>query len=102
MSSATIPVGFVFTTSLDDVSYQFVTTSEHTTLVNNGILKFTDIPIYEGTYVTNRYTVDSQNLEQKFLLNSDRADTTTLLVDVFENASATTLNIYSYRRFNCC
>ena len=29
------------------------------------------------------------NLEQKFLLNSDRADTTTLLVDVFENASAT-------------
>ena len=89
LSSATIPVGFVFTTSLDDVTYQFVTTSEHTTLVNNGIMKFTDIPVYEGTYVTNRYTVDSQNLEQKFLLNSDKADTTTLLVDVFENASAT-------------
>ena len=89
LSSATIPVGFVFTTSLDDVTYQFVTTSEHTALVNNDVLKFTDIPVYEGTYVTNRYTVDSQNLEQKFLLNSDRADTTTLLVDVFENSSAT-------------
>tara|TARA_Y100001937_G_scaffold35431_1_gene50911 strand:+ start:675 stop:2636 length:1962 start_codon:yes stop_codon:yes gene_type:complete len=89
LSSATIPVGFVFTTSLDDVTYQFVTTSEHTTLINNGVLKFTDIPVFEGTYVTNRYTVDSQNLEQKFLLNSDRADTTTLLVDVFENSSAT-------------
>ena len=33
LTTATIPVGFVFTTSLDDVSYQFVTTSEHTTLV---------------------------------------------------------------------
>ena len=58
-------------------------------------MKFTDIPVYEGTYVTNRYTVDSQNLEQKFILNSDNADTTTLLVDVFENASATSSQTFT-------
>ena len=89
LTTATIPIGFVFTTTLDDVSYQFVTTAEHTTRVANNVIRFTDIPIYEGTYVTNRYTVDSQNVEQKFTLNSDRADTTTLLVDVFDNASST-------------
>ena len=44
---------------------------------------FSNIPIYEGTYVTNRYTVDTSNVDQKFLLNDNRADTTTLTVDVF-------------------
>ena len=95
LTTATIPVGFVFTTTLDDVSYQFVTTAEHTTRVANNVIRFTDIPIYEGTYVTNRYTVDSQNVEQKFTLNSDRADTTTLLVDVFDSASATTSTTFT-------
>ena len=88
MSSATIPVGFVFTTSLDDVTYQFVTTSEHTTLVNNGIFSYRYSSIW-GNLCNKSLYCDSQNLEQKFLLNSDKADTTTLLVDVFENASAT-------------
>tara|TARA_Y100001972_G_scaffold9947_1_gene10872 strand:- start:1686 stop:3647 length:1962 start_codon:yes stop_codon:yes gene_type:complete len=95
LTTATIPIGFVFTTSLDDVSYQFVTTAEHTTRVANNVIRFTDIPIFEGTYVTNRYTVDSQNVEQKFTLNSDRADTTTLLVDVFDNASSTSSTTFT-------
>ena len=87
LTSATIPVGTVFTTVIDNINYQFVTVAEHTAQTVNGVLSFSNIPIYEGTYVTNRYTVDSQNVEQKFTLNSDRADTTTLLVDVFDSAS---------------
>ena len=38
LSSATIPLGTVFTTTIDDVNYQFVTTSEHTTQVSSGVL----------------------------------------------------------------
>ena len=89
LTSAIIPIGTIFTTQIDDVNYQFVTVSEHTTNKVNGILSFSNIPIHEGTYVTNRYTVDTQNVDQKFLLNDNRSDTTTLTVDVFDTASST-------------
>ena len=89
LTSATIPVGTVFTTVIDDVNYQFVTVAEHTTQVQNGILSFSNIPIYEGTYVTNRYTVDTDNVDQKFYVNDPNGDTTTLLVDVFDDSTST-------------
>ena len=95
LTTATIPVGYTFTSSIDGVSYQFVTTSEHTTNLSNGVLAFNSIPIYEGTYVTNRYTVDNQNLEQKFTLNDENADTTTLLVDVFETSTSTSSTTFT-------
>lgn len=95
LTSATIPAETVFTASVDDVSYQFVTVSEYTTAVSNGVLSFSNIPIYEGTYTKNRYTVDNKNVDQKFKLTSDRADTTTLKVQVFENAAATTFTTYT-------
>ena len=40
LSSATIPVGTVFTTVIDDINYQFVTVSEHTAQTVNGVLTF--------------------------------------------------------------
>ena len=78
LTSATIPVGTVFTTVIDSVNYQFVTVAEHNTQVTNGILSFSNIPIYEGTYITNRYTVNTKNVDQKFYIND-------LLIDVIDN-----------------
>ena len=95
LTSATIPVGTVFTTVIDSVNYQFVTVAEHNTQVTNGILSFSNIPIYEGTYVTNRYTVNTKNVDQKFYINDANGDTTTLLVDVFDNASSTSSTTFT-------
>ena len=95
LTTATIPAETVFTASVDDVSYQFVTISEVTTPVANGILSFSNIPIYEGTYTKNRYTVDVKNVDQKFKLTSDRADTTTLKVQVFDSASSSNFATYT-------
>ncbi len=95
LSSATIPVGTVFTTVIDDINYQFVTIAEYTSQVVNGVLTFSNIPIYEGTYVTNRYTVDTKNVDQKFYVNDANGDTTTLIVDVFDNASATSSTTFT-------
>lgn len=93
--SATIPAETVFTSTLDDVSYQFVTIAEYTTTISNGILSFSNIPIYEGTYTKNRYTVDTKNVDQKFKLTSDRADTTTLRVQVFSSADSSSFDTYT-------
>ena len=92
LTSATIPVGTVFTTVIDDINYQFVTVAEHSTQIENGIISFTNLPIYEGTYVTNRYTFDANNVDQKFYVNDENGDTTTLIVDVFDNSSYTSWN----------
>ena len=89
LSSATIPLGTVFTTTMDDVNYQFITIADHSTQNINGTLEFSNIPIYEGTYVTNRYTVNTKNVDQKFYINDENGDTTTLVVDVFDNSSST-------------
>ena len=89
LTTATIPLGTIFNTQIDDVNYQFVTVSEHSINKVDGVLTFSNIPIHEGTYITSRYTVDKSNVDQKFILNDNRADTTTLTVDVFDTASST-------------
>ena len=54
-----------------------------------------DVFIYEGTYVTTRYTVDSSDVDQRFLLRSNRADTSTLTVKVQNSLTDTMTNTYS-------
>ena len=95
LTSATIPVGTIFTTVIDDINYQFVTVAEHTRQIENGIISFNNIPIHEGTYVTNRYTVDIDNVDQKFYVNDENGDTTTLIVDVFDNSSSTSSTTFT-------
>ena len=95
LTTATIPAETVFTSTVDDVSYQFVTIAEYSATAANGILSFSNIPIYEGTYTKNRYTVDTNNVDQKFKLTSDRADTTTLRVQVFPSESSSSFSTYT-------
>jgi len=95
LPNATMNAGQVFTTTIDNVAYQFVTTSAFTSSqLGNGIF-FNNIPIYEGTYVTTRYTVDSTNVTQRYLLNSNKADTTTLSVQVQNSESDSTTVTYT-------
>ena len=56
--------GTIFTTSVNDVSYQFVTIGDHTATSDTGIFVFSGIRIYEGTRIRFTYTVNSSNLEQ--------------------------------------
>ena len=95
LGTATMNAGQVFNTTIDNVTYQFVTTSSYTSSqLGNGIF-FNDIPIYEGTYVTTRYTVDSTNVNHRYLLNSNVADTTTLAVTVQNSSSDSTTLVYN-------
>jgi len=91
----TMGAGTKFTTTVDGVSYQFVTASDHTAKNIGKVVDFNNIPIYEGTYVTQRVTVDTSNLEQRFLLNDNRADTTTLTVKVQNSATDSTTLSYT-------
>ena len=77
-ASATMPAGTVFNTTVDAVSYKFSTITDVTKSNSGGTISFTNTDIYEGTFITTRYTVDSSDIDQRFLLTDNRADTTTL------------------------
>ena len=93
--SATISAGTVFTTSVNLVDYQFVTIADVTATTTGVEVPFNDLKIYEGTYLTTRYTVDTSDVSQRFLLADNRADTTTLTVKVQNSATDTTTTTYT-------
>ena len=94
-TSITIPKGTVFTTSVDGTSYQFVTNAANTTTPSSGVYRFSNVSIYEGTLVTFKYTVDTSDPDQRFIIPSVNADTSTLRVQVQNSASDTTLTTYT-------
>ena len=94
-SSATMPAGTTFTTTVDDTTYQFVTISDITQTTSGGKIIFTDVPVYEGTYVTSKIIVDTTDIEQRFILGDVRADTNTLTVKVQTSATDTTTTTYT-------
>lgn len=95
LSSLTINKGQKFTTSISGTSYGFVVNEDVTATQTNGLIVFGNLPVYEGTLVTTKYTVDANDPEKKYLLTSNRADTTTLKVSVQTSAADTTTEAYT-------
>jgi len=94
-ASITMPKGTSFNTSVEGTSYQFVTNEAITTTPTEGIYKFSNVPVYEGTLVTFRYTNDNLDPDQRFLIPSEFADTNTLVVKVQTSVSDSTTFTYT-------
>jgi hypothetical protein len=94
-SSVTMQKGTVFTTTVDKTDYEYVTNADITITPENGVYKFENVPLYEGTLVTFKYTYDANDPDQKFEIPSDRADTSTLKVTVQNSNTDTTQKVYS-------
>lgn len=56
---------------------------------SDGIANFTNIDIFQGTYLKQTYTVSSRNKTQKFILPNDGIDTSLIRVSVRESESST-------------
>jgi len=94
-TSVTMNKGTVFTTTVDDISYQYVTNSDVTTTPVDGVYKFSGVTICEGSLVTFKYTVDNTDVDQKFILPNANIDTSTLLVKIQNSSSDTATETYS-------
>ena len=51
--------------------------------------------MYEGTLVNNKFTVDTTNADQRFLIENPLADTTTLQVTVQNSSTDSTTTTYT-------
>ena len=87
--------GTIFSTTVNDTSYNFVTIGDNTATSETGIFMFTDVQVYEGTRIRYTYTVNSSDLEQKFIIPSASADTTTLVVSDQTSSSDITTETYT-------
>lgn len=94
-STVTMNKGTSFTTVVDNINYQFVTNQEITMTPLNGVYKFSSVDLYEGSLINYRYTVDSTDVDQKYLIPSINADTTTLKIIVQNSITDTTQNVYT-------
>jgi hypothetical protein len=94
-TTATMGAGTAFTTTVDGTSYQFVTIADATGTNTGNAISFDSTIIYEGTYVTSKYLVDSSNVDQRFIITDNRADTTTLTVKVQDSSSDTATTTYT-------
>lgn len=89
--TVTLNPGIVALGSLEGGNYVFSIADPITTNVeSNGVAFFNNVEIYEGVYLTKRYTIDNNQPNQKFIIPNPNVDTTTIRVKV----SSTTIEEY--------
>ena len=90
LKAGTVAVSNTFSSE----NYSFAIMDDITVAVVDNIATFTDIDIYEGSYLTKTFTYretgDNVPIE-KFILPNDSVDTATIKVTVSPNSSATNL-----------
>jgi hypothetical protein len=77
----TLQRGLVCVGNANDTTYTFSIPENITTTVIDGVATFSNIDVYQGTYLTKRFDYDG-SLDQRFILNNSYIDTSTLSVYV--------------------
>jgi hypothetical protein len=89
----TIKKGTVCTSSssFGNESYTFAIPQDITVPVVNGIASFNNVEVYEGTFLTSNFTVQSENPAppQRYILENANIDTSTISVTVRDTQSST-------------
>jgi len=69
-------------------SYTFCLLDDITVPVVDNVASFDSIDVYEGTYITTNFTVDSFNPNQRFILPNSKIDTSSIRVIVKPGATS--------------
>jgi hypothetical protein len=77
-----LSAGQVALGAVSNGNYIFSIPDDTTVPVTNSIATFENLDIYEGVYLTNTFTVDSSQTNQKFILPNTNIDTSTIRVKV--------------------
>ena len=70
-STRTISKGTKFDAVVDGNSFQFVNIIDVTETKDANDIVFEDLTVYEGTLVTQRYTVDDDDADQRFVIDDN-------------------------------
>ena len=88
-----------FTATVNGISYTFCTANSATVNVNaNGIYTSANVELTQGVPLTHKYTANTNDPDQRYLLPNANTDTSTLTVKI--QTSATNSNLYTYAAAN--
>ncbi len=93
-ASVILKAGSGFVTNYDGSLYRFVLKEDNKVSVVNKVASFSEIPIYEGSYIVSNTLVDTNVKNQRFEIPNVGVDTNTLKVRVFESAGSTIFTEY--------
>jgi len=93
VASITIPANTLFTSTIDGVDYKFTTDVPHTVLQQDSYTS-NNIIITEGEPLSERVTVTGENT-QRFILNNNNIDLSSLKVDIQTSSSNSSLTVFS-------
>jgi len=86
VSSVTLQPGIVCTGDVDNETYTFAITEPVSTNVVDGVAKFENINVYQGTYLEKTFKYDG-SLDQRFILDNAFIDTSKIIVYVKPSGS---------------
>ena len=87
--------GMVFSTNTGNSNYIFNLVDAETAPVSaSGTCTFSNVTVYEGTYLDAEFTVDTANYNQKFVLENRNIDTSLIRVEVQENPNQEARTFY--------
>lgn len=97
VGTLTIPKGYTVTSDIiDNRAYNFVTIETYTAGKTGNNFVFTNVPIYEGEYLSYNYNFDaSSNPKRIFKIPDVNADTNTLTVSVQQSSTNTESVVYT-------
>jgi len=93
-STVTMSRGTKFSTTVDGTNYSFVNNADVSISPVDGVYKFSNLDIFEGTYLNYKYTANTSDKDQRFIIPNDFVDTNTLTVKVQNSSSDSTTNTY--------
>ena len=93
-ASLTMSRGTKFTTTVDGQSYSFVNNADVSITPVSGVYQFNNLSIHEGSYLNYKYTANTSDIDQRFIIPNDSVDTATLTVKVQESSSNAITNTY--------
>ena len=80
--TATIRAGVICNGAASNTSFIFSIPEDITVPVSNGVAIFNNIEIYEGSLITQNFTVDTAKFNQRYVLSNSSIDTSTIRVKV--------------------
>ena len=93
--SITMLRGTKFTSSVNGQSYSFINNADISVIPGDGVYTFSNVELKEGSLLNFKYTANTSDIDQRFLIPNDNVDTTTLTVKIQNSSSDSITNTYS-------
>ena len=87
--------GTGFVTNYDDTLYQYVVIEDQETPLVNNTATYEGIDIYQGTLLTQSYTINTALKNQRFIINNTGTDVSTIRVKVYKQQGDTSFLTFS-------